>query len=85
MCCIQMIQRIADANRGAAGGVYQRHEAKFLQSVAGANSKDLSLRSEDVQVLHGFCADNLVERRCGADAQHPRPGGLRRFADRLTR
>ena len=31
-----------------------RYKAPFLATVAGARSKDLLVRDEDVQVLHGF-------------------------------
>jgi hypothetical protein len=54
MVYLQITLRIADANRAAAAGVYEKYRAPFLDTVAGAQSKTLLLRDEDVQVLHGF-------------------------------
>ena len=45
---------IKSENRENAGGVYVKYKAPFLKKVKGATSKDLLLRTEDVQVLHGF-------------------------------
>ncbi len=41
-------------NRGNAGGVYVKYKKPFLEQIKGATSKELLLRTEDVQVLHGF-------------------------------
>ncbi len=41
-------------NRSNAGGVYVKYKKPFLEQVKGATSKELLLRKEDVQVLHGF-------------------------------
>lgn len=54
MVYLQITLKIADANRPAAAGVYQKYKAAFLETVAGAKSKELLVRDEDVQVLHGF-------------------------------
>ncbi len=54
MVYLQIILKIAVANRAAAGGVYQKYKAPFLDTITGAKSKDLLVREEDVQVLHGF-------------------------------
>ena len=45
---------ISDENRAAAAGVYSKYKQPFLDSIDGAESKTLLVRSEDVQVLHGF-------------------------------
>ncbi|MFK7771673.1 MAG: hypothetical protein AB8F94_06020 [Saprospiraceae bacterium] len=45
---------IKDQNRANAAGVYVKYKKPFLKTVEGATSKDLLLRNEDVQVLHGF-------------------------------
>jgi len=45
---------IKSENRENAGGVYAKYKEPFLTQVKGATSKDLLLRTEDVQVLHGF-------------------------------
>lgn len=54
MAYLEITLRIAEQNRAAAAGVYKKYKAPFLDSIAGARSKELLLRSEDVQVLHGF-------------------------------
>ena len=54
MVYLEITLKIAPANRAAAGGVYQRYKAPFLTTIAGAKSKELLIRDDDVQVLHGF-------------------------------
>jgi len=54
MTYLQITLKIAPANRPAAAGVYQQYKAPFLKMVAGAKSKELLVRDDDVQVLHGF-------------------------------
>jgi hypothetical protein len=54
MTYLQISMKIAPQNRPAAAGVYRRFKAPFLETVAGARSKELLIRDEDVQVLHGF-------------------------------
>ncbi len=41
-------------NRGSAAGVYLKYKQPFLKQINGATSKELLIRTEDVQVLHGF-------------------------------
>lgn len=54
MTYLQITLKIAPTNRPAAAGVYQRYKTPFLDTVAGAKSKELLVRDDDVQVLHGF-------------------------------
>ncbi|SOZ09615.1 hypothetical protein [Cupriavidus taiwanensis] len=54
MVYLQITLKIANADRAAAVGIYQRYKEPFLSTVAGAKSKELLVREEDVQVLHGF-------------------------------
>lgn len=54
MVYLQITLKIADANRAAAAGVYEKYKAPFLNTISGAKSKELLVRDEDVQVLHGF-------------------------------
>jgi hypothetical protein len=54
MVYLQITMKIAPANRPAAAGVYHRYKAPFLETVAGAKSKELLVRDEDVEVVHGF-------------------------------
>ena len=41
-------------NRNNAGGVYVKYKQPFLEQIKGTTSKDLLMRDDDVQVLHGF-------------------------------
>jgi len=54
MVYLQITLKIANPNRAAAAGVYQQYKEPFLNTITGAKSKDLLVRDEDVQVLHGF-------------------------------
>jgi hypothetical protein len=54
MTYLQIILKIAPVNRPAAAGVYERYKAPFLNTIAGAKSKELLVRDEDVEVLHRF-------------------------------
>ena len=42
------------ANRPAAAKIYTDYRQPFLDQIKGATSKELLIRDEDVQVLHGF-------------------------------
>ena len=54
MVYLEITLKIAGTNRTAAAGVYEKYKAPFLNTVSGAKSKQLLVRDEDVQVLHGF-------------------------------
>jgi len=54
MVYLQITLKSAPANRPAAAGVYQRYKTPFLSTIAGAKSKELLVRDEDVEGLHGF-------------------------------
>jgi hypothetical protein len=54
MAMLQITLKIAHADRPAAAAIYQKYKAPFLDTIAGAKSKVLLVREEDVQVLHGF-------------------------------
>lgn len=54
MVYLEITLKIASANRPSAAGVYQQYKTPFLTLIPGATSKELLLRDEDVQVLHGF-------------------------------
>jgi hypothetical protein len=51
---IEITLKVDPSNRENAGAVYSRYKQPFLTTVAGAKCKELLLRDEDVQVLHGF-------------------------------
>jgi hypothetical protein len=54
MAYLEITLRIDPTDRAAAAGVYNKYKRPFLADVPGAQSKDLLVRDEDVQVLHGF-------------------------------
>lgn len=54
MAYLQITLKVSEQNRSAAAEVYNRYKAPFLKDVPGAKSKELLIRDEDVQVLHGF-------------------------------
>ena len=51
---LEITMRIDNANRPAAAKVYTDYRAPFLNTIEGALTKQLLIRDEDVQVLHGF-------------------------------
>jgi hypothetical protein len=51
---LQITLKIVNENRPAAAKVYRDYRDPFLKGIPGALSKELLLREEDVQVLHGF-------------------------------
>jgi hypothetical protein len=51
---LEITMKISNANRGAAAKIYSDYRTPFLNSISGALTKDLLIRDEDVQVLHGF-------------------------------
>ncbi len=52
---------IAQEHRAGAGAVYAKYKSPFLSTITGAQSKELLLREEDVQVLHGFASRATAE------------------------
>ena len=53
--------KIDNDKRPAAAKVYTDYRTPFLKEIKGALTKDLLIREEDVQVLHGFdCAENAA-------------------------
>jgi hypothetical protein len=54
MVYLEIILNVGEQNRGGAAEVYQKYKAPFLNQISGAKSKELLIRNEDVQVLHGF-------------------------------
>jgi hypothetical protein len=51
---LEITLKVDDADRPSAAGVYNQYKAPFLEQIKGATSKELLIRTEDVQVLHGF-------------------------------
>ena len=59
---LQITLKIVSENRAAAARIYRDYREPFLKGIPGARSKELLLREEDVQVLHGF---DTVEHAAG--------------------
>ena len=54
---LEITMQINEENRPAAAKVYNDFRQPFLDTIKGALTKELLIRKEDVQVLHGF--DNV--------------------------
>ncbi|NUS23793.1 MAG: hypothetical protein HOV92_06185 [Streptomyces sp.] len=54
MAYLEITLQVDPVQRVAAAGVYEKYKQAFLDTVPGAMSKELLIRDEDVQVLHGF-------------------------------
>ena len=54
MAYLEITLKIANENRPAAAGIYNEYKQPFLAQIPGAKSKELLIRDDDVQVLHGF-------------------------------
>ena len=82
---LEVTMKIPAAARANAGEVYSKYKGPFLRTVPGAESKELLLRSEDVQVLHRFDSRASAEsylrmwtgavRWCWSGASTRRSGG----------
>ena len=51
---LEITLKVSDSNRPSAAKVYTDYKDPFLKGIKGATSKELLIRDEDVQVLHGF-------------------------------
>lgn len=51
---LEITMVIPEENRAKAAKVYTDYRRPFLETIEGALTKDLLVRDEDVQVLHGF-------------------------------
>ncbi len=51
---LEITMVIPEENRVKAVKVYSDYRGPFLETIEGALTKDLLVRDEDVQVLHGF-------------------------------
>lgn len=58
---VEITLQIDPSNRENAGAVYSKYKQPFLTTIAGAKSKELLVRDEDVQVLHGFDSRDAAE------------------------
>lgn len=51
---LEITMKINPENRPAAAKVYFDYREPFLKNIEGALTKELLIRDEDVQVIHGF-------------------------------
>jgi hypothetical protein len=51
---LEITMKVSENDRSAAAGVYTKYRQPFLDTITGAVSKQLLVREDDVQVLHGF-------------------------------
>lgn len=58
---LEITLNIKPENRGSAAGVYLKYKEPFLKQIDGATLKALLIRTEDVQVLHGFESEDQAK------------------------
>ena len=51
---LEITLKVDPQDRAAAGAIYAKYKQPFLTKIPGAKSKELLVRGDDVQVLHGF-------------------------------
>ena len=64
---LEITMKISEENRPAAAKVYTDYRQPFLDTIKGAITKDLLIRDEDVQVLHGF--DSVENAKAYLDSE----------------
>lgn len=64
---LEITMKINEDNRPAAAKVYTDYRQPFLDTIQGALTKDLLIRDEDVQVLHGF--DSVEHAKAYLDSE----------------
>lgn len=58
---LEITLKINPQDRAAAEAVYTKYKQPFLTTISGAESKELLIRDDDVQVLHGFATRKQAE------------------------
>ena len=58
---LQITLSIENQNRNAATAIYTKYKSPFLNTIQGAQSKELLIRDQDVQVLHGFDSEENAQ------------------------
>jgi len=58
---LEITLKVDPQDRPAAGAVYAKYKQPFLSKISGAESKELLMRDDDVQVLHGFASRKQAE------------------------
>ena len=67
---LEITMWIKNENRSAAAKVYSDYRTPFLNTIKGAVSKNLLVREEDVQVLHGFDSVENAKAYLESDMYH---------------
>jgi hypothetical protein len=58
---LEITMKVPTKDRVKAAAVYSKYKDRFLTTIPGAESKELLVREEDVQVLHRFDSRASVE------------------------
>ncbi|HMS83951.1 MAG TPA: hypothetical protein PKD12_09890 [Nitrospira sp.] len=58
---VEITLKVPTNDRAKAAAVYSKYKDSFLTTICGAESKELLVREEDVQVLHGFTSRASAE------------------------
>lgn len=73
---LEITMVIKNEDRAAAAAVYNEWRKPFLDTIEGALTKELLIRGEDVQVIHGF--DSAEHAKAYLDSamfkEHVTPG-----------
>jgi hypothetical protein len=64
---LEITLKVDPQDRPAAGAVYTKYKKPFLSKIPGAKSKELLIRDDDVQVLHGFATRKQAEAYLSSD------------------
>lgn len=64
---LEITMKIEDTHRPAAAKVYTDYRQPFLKQIKGAITKELLIRDQDVQVLHGF--DSVANAKAYLDSE----------------
>ncbi len=64
---LEITMYVNESDRAAAAAVYSKYRQPFLDTIAGAVSKQLLVREADVQVLHGFTSVSEAEGYLSSD------------------
>ena len=67
MAYLEVTLQVNESDRPAAAEVYTKYRQPFLDTVPRAKSKELLVRDEDVQVLHGFASVSDAEAYLKSD------------------
>lgn len=64
---LEITLKVDAQDRAAAGAIYAKFKKPFLTQVPGAKSKELLMRDDDVQVLHGFATQKQAQAYLSSD------------------